>query len=1142
MLFFSFCVCNSINAGSREDLQHPFLFFYEKDIPILQQRARTSHAEIAERIRAATQQMKQNPEKYLPHKEWKKFSSAWNERYGNDLTVVAFYSVLNPDDITARELAITFMERLEELPNWRVNASFHDDVPVAHSLTGMATAFDFLYARLNNTQRTRFLTKIVAVTRELYERSFDGRLWWGSAYLQNHVATNYMAIFTGASVVARHGNVEAERWVSRAHLMLSRNLELLSIVVDGSIDEGVAYGTYTSRSLTQYVFLALRHLRVDFTRNPWLKEHFWFMHHTILPGFKETVGIGDSNRNWFYGPESQLMFLDNYVLKNGLGNWLARQIRENRVPNSAYTQASSHRNCMLHTEFLFYNASIKERAQPNPSLSRLHVFSDWGVVTYGGGVITTEANSSRYSLGRGQTFLSFKCSVLHGRSINSIIRGKPFRPWIKGWKNFNPGHEQPDQGSFVFAPNGVPFITDTLYAQKYTWLNNAVVFGPSPNSPCLSPFEGQIGECSPWFNFKTKSAWMAEGEVISASNDGHLVFISGEMSQWYRAELGLLSVYRNLVLLTSSVLLVVDHIERKREGKASIMSAFFHNVDHPFMLVTNNSENTHASVSIHGDLHKVYWSNLAHGKTSLGQVGRYVAGYKSMKTNYLNVTTSLESRITRTAYLFSGPGNRVEFPQVVASHVHGLKLLLRVNGVKYIISIATNHRFPYSRYNFLGFGGFCKVQVNENKTVRFGLDVIHASDTVVLNQVSNSTDLSFIGNLLASLFFIFCISCTILLFCLQLRRKMIGLSICKVVLWSFVLLWVVLTFAINFDLCTGINCTRKEPIKIKITNENNSFEPTEVPPFVLYTSLPLAGSEILYYIFKNTSDFFNVNLPGSRHKFLDPLAAYSRFLPSAETDHLRKWLRTLAKDPKGVLPNLPKISQKALPSVRLGNPGWSVKLSWLLKVVGSRMRAIIVVRDPRGWVNSWLRELRVDESLRDALHEAVNAIVNAKCHKQNMSCFAPEFQEIRQIALKYVNNTNKDVVAFLSHLWATQLKAMFATNFHLPLQAVHYVHFEDLINKPRKTAERLFRFVGVPFSPAAEHRILTAVKTGQFSLGSSREVLDASVTRAWETELNAKDMRRITDICASVMGKFRYDTSMYSILPENEDNGQPYLI
>ena len=48
------------------------------------------------------------------------------------------------EDFKARELAIPFMEQLENLPYWRVTAMFDDDVPVAHSLTGMATAYDVL--------------------------------------------------------------------------------------------------------------------------------------------------------------------------------------------------------------------------------------------------------------------------------------------------------------------------------------------------------------------------------------------------------------------------------------------------------------------------------------------------------------------------------------------------------------------------------------------------------------------------------------------------------------------------------------------------------------------------------------------------------------------------------------------------------------------------------------------------------------------------------------------------------------------------------------------------------------------------------------------------------------------------------------
>jgi len=1115
--------------GSGIEQFHPCLFFNEKEVFALRERARSTHAEIAQTISLATQEMKQNPESYLPPRDWQKFSRAWNERYGNDLTAVAFYCVLYPEDIKARELAISFMERLENLPNWRVNATLHDDVPVAHSLTGMATAYDFLYGQLNNTQRTRFLKKITSVTKELYGRSYDKSLWWGSSYLQNHVATNYMAIFTGALIVVRHKELEAEKWMSRAHLMLSRNLELFNYIVDGSIDEGVAYGTYTSRSLIQYVFLALRHFRIDFTRSPWLKEHFWFLHYTVLSGFRETVGIGDSNRNWFYGPESQLVFLDNYVLRNGLGNWLARRIREHKVLKAPFAQAPSHRNCMLHTEFLFYNSSIKERAQPNPSLPRLHVFSDWGVVTYGGGV-DAQSNDSRDERA---TFLSFKCGVLHGRAINSVVRRKTFRSWIKGWKNFNPGHEHPDQGSFVFAPNGVPFITETLYAPKFTWLNNAIVFGPSPNSECSSHFEGQIGECKRWFNFKTMAAWNAEGDVISASNEGGMVFTSGEMNQWYREELGLLSVYRSLIMLTPSVLLVVDHIERKLAGRASIMSAFFHNIDHSFSLNVNSTTAPHASVSIDGLLHKVYWFNLESGEESLARAGHYSTSYKSMRTNYLNVTTPLTGRYTRTAYLFLGPGNRMDLaPRVSTSRDLGLKVSLRINGVHYVASIATKHKESFARYSFLGFGGYCKVQINAKRTVRFGLDVISVSDDEVVTDLSptETTDTPTNWSSLASWILPCSIVGILAFFYSQLRRMLIGRTTCRLFVWCLGISWLFTTLVINFSFCTGERCPWMNTTKHEITsNKYISFELVEDPPIVLYTSLPLAGAEILQHLFNNSSDFFNVERARVARKFLDPCSVFSRFHPFPEAKRLRSWLRALSRDPRAVFPNLPKKHHKALPSVRFADPGWAMKFPWLRKVLESRVLAVVVVREPMGWVNAWLREIRVDDTIRDALHKAFDTIKTQGCHEKNMSYFAPEFQEMQGLLLEHENKNGKDTVALLAHLWAAHMNAVLNVNSHRHKESIRFIHLEDLILKPRKTAQRLFRFLGVPLSPATEHRLLTVARTEQFSLGASREIVGVKTVSAWKRELKSKDAEKIKDICSPVMKQLRYDTDELEI-------------
>jgi len=131
------------------------------------------------------------------------------------------------------------------------------------------------------------------------------------------------------------------------------------------------------------------------------------------------------------------------------------------------------------------------------------------------------------------------------------------------------------------------------------------------------------------------------------------------------------------------------------------------------------------------------------------------------------------------------------------------------------------------------------------------------------------------------------------------------------------------------------------------SNRYISFEPVEDPPFVLYTSLPFAGAEVLQHLIKDSSDFFNVEYTVA-HKFLDPCSIVSRFRPSPEAMHLRSWLRDLSKDPRAIFPDFSDKYHKVLPSVHFTDPSWAMKFPWLKEVLESRLRAVVVVRDPRG--------------------------------------------------------------------------------------------------------------------------------------------------------------------------------------------------
>lgn len=78
-----------------------------------------------------------------------------------------------------------------------------DEVPLAHSLVGFATAYDFLYNYLSKTQQETFLEVIANASSYMYETSY--RRGWGFQYLHNHQPTNCMALLTGSLVLMNQG-------------------------------------------------------------------------------------------------------------------------------------------------------------------------------------------------------------------------------------------------------------------------------------------------------------------------------------------------------------------------------------------------------------------------------------------------------------------------------------------------------------------------------------------------------------------------------------------------------------------------------------------------------------------------------------------------------------------------------------------------------------------------------------------------------------------------------------------------------------------------------------------------------------------------------------------------------------------------
>lgn len=712
----------TVTTSTDISLVHPLLYFDASDVGTLRDKAATSHALIFNQMADLVQLVKAKPSSYLPPLDWNEFSGSWNEHYGNHLGALAMYCVLKPDDRDALNLTITYMDRMALLPNWKVKSNPSDDVPVSHSLVGFATAFDFLYTYLDNRRRTDYLDKLKRVAGRHYVRSKVAS--WGRQYIHNHVATNVVALFTASLVILPH-DIRCRTWRDYAVILMERTLALLNLVVDGSLQEGVTYGSYTARSITQFVYLCLRHMKRDHTRDFFLKQHFRFYLATVLPGFQETVGIADSSRTWFYGPESQLVFLDAYVMRNGYGNWLASRIRENRVMSGALQPAKAHRWCTLHTEFIWYNAYLPEKSPFNSGgFGTLIKFSDWGIVTYGGG------------RNKGHTFVSFKSGPLHGRAIYMTIQKKLYE-WIAGWWSFNPGHEHPDQNSFVFFPNGKPFITEAHYGPKYTFLNNVLTFGPIASAKCYAPHQGQNGECQKWLLFKDDNVEHTWADVVTATNQAGMLFVSGDATRAYPSNLKLESVYRTLLLLDNRTLLVLDHIALRDRSGLKVSNAYFHNIHASFQL-TKPSDiglSPRAYIEHEGQKHSVYW--ISSDQTELKATTNsltYPAEFGTRKTNFLNVSVPLTQSVTRVAYLFAAQGSQITKLHFLTQGDVGVRITVGIDGTIYNASIVTDHKDATSRYKWLGFLGFAQVNVSTGLHVRFGLDTIRQTTSNKVSQ------------------------------------------------------------------------------------------------------------------------------------------------------------------------------------------------------------------------------------------------------------------------------------------------------------------------------------------------------------------------------------------------------------------------
>ncbi|XP_072169330.1 dermatan-sulfate epimerase-like protein [Diadema setosum] len=1149
---------------------HPLLYFCKRDIPDLMAKASTTHAHITKEIDSAVNILMGNPQRFLPPKDYKVFGGKWNEFYGNNLPPLALYTLLHPEDKKAKIFLLEYMDLMAGHPKWQVIAAATDEVPVAHSLTGFSTAFDWIYNTLDSKRQKLYLQRILNETKD-FARYTKIRSW-GHFYLQNHVASNLLAFLHGALIVHAHLE-EGKQWVESAVYKLEQNMKLFNHIVDGSSDEGVPYGSYTSRSIMQYLFLALRHFRIDHTKDTWVKEHFWFYYHTIKPQFQRTMSAADSNHNWFYGPESQVVFLDAYVMKTGWGNWLAGEIRKHRPdPNTDVEKlksADSQRWCTIHTEYIWYDANIPAVAPPFSGTPTMHLYPDWGVVTYS----STDPHNPN------DTFVSFKSSYLMGAAMSDVVKRKMYLSWpMNGWNSFNPGHEHPDQNTFEFVPNGRLFVTDGLYSSKMSYYNNILTFSPSPTSHCMEPWEGQLGECAKWLDWKNPDLVNYHGEIVTATTSHGFLFVSGEAVTAYNPSMQLDSVYRSLVLLNPNLLLVFDHVEAAESSPLTHMAAYFRNVQYSFELDKLSGLLQGAMIMIEGEKYGMYWIS-SDGRSPVAVVqNEKPSQYQARETSFVNMTIKLSPRITRLAYILCGPSIKLKNLQFLESIEDGVTMFVGTSEEDYEIMVSTKHSDPVARLRYLKYPGHATVKKlsRPDEIVKFGV----SQDTLVDDSIeasSWSVGWLFLMTLLfLGISFFLCGKRS--RYRPRNKLRSMGLGVC----FMWVLLWVC-----YIQYCGWFECdaddSKENFARAAVPQPPSKQLNKKMLPSVVITSLPGSGAEIISWLFHENPDFVYMVAPSQYVKLpkgdgieVNPITDACEWndSESLHSTKLRQWIQDLRWSPELFVSSItdsnpqsdvhfskelldarrigrrllakdvreqPKIQEKenndiiyktyspeslknhlamypnAQGVVFLKSGGWALKLPWINAILKNTLHAIHIIRDPRAFVANYLRkseELFNSMDVRKRVRELFESI--------DKSClpvgeYAWEFEKLRA---DYSSSRNS-ALRLLSWIWVAHTEAVMRNAEELPLGALKIVKLEDIVLDSEKTGKEIHNHIGIPVRPTNLQKLVQAAKSSVYKLPYELAFTERSID-AWQRELTTEQVREIEEIAGPLMVKLSY--------------------
>lgn len=479
--------------------------------------------------RIADRGVKSGPPEYIVDDKWSGTEQLWQRSVGEMIPHLALAYCLTGDR-KYLDSAKAWMIASCGYKTWGLGDFEGKDLSAGHQLYGIALAYDWLYADLDDETKKTVRESLLKRADYMYKAAVAKEIYWADSYLQNHLWVN----ITGLAAVGFALYGEADGIDGLINMPLEKYRTTFSMLGDdGASFEGVPYWGYGVEYILKFADLSKGLLGEDLLGgSKWFRNTAYFRLYASLPKNSWTkdadlMSYGDGRRFDWYGPDYLMRRLAGQY-KDGHAQWLA----------DAVDEAGVNHPVAQFLNVLWYDSSVA--AKTPDDLPLFKVFDDLGVVYM------------RSDWSGNENLASFKCGPHVGRYVLEKFSEDP-----------GSGHVHPDEGAFQVFAYGDWLMVGSGYTKKTTEYENTLVVNGV----------GQEGEGHAWFRGDTLMKEKRGAKILRAETHDDLDFVIGDVTAAYGKEAGLRRFVRSFYFLKPSTWVIVDEVETE---KPSAFEFFFH--------------------------------------------------------------------------------------------------------------------------------------------------------------------------------------------------------------------------------------------------------------------------------------------------------------------------------------------------------------------------------------------------------------------------------------------------------------------------------------------------------------------------------------------------------------------------------------